>query len=919
MNASRSVVAILLLCSLFTVHAADSNEFLKEARQYLTQGKVDAAVIQLKNALQENPANIDARLLLGRVYLRLGDGESAEKEIERAVRLKAGKELWQLELGQAYLLQRKFDEILNSLEADPTLSGAIQAGVYNLRGQAYLATGKLADARESFQKSLSSQPENEQAELGLAQVTIASGDQVEGRNLLDAFLDRYPDNLEGRILRGDFLKQQQHTDQALEDFDYVLNKDHNNLRALLGRTIVYLQKTNYDSAAKDLEVLNKIAPNSPMVIYLNGVSAFQQQKIKEAEGFIRQVLNLIPNHPQSQLIYGAILFGNGEFLQADEYLSRAHAALPGHLPTIKLLAATRIKLRQNEKAIALLESGLAEHPEDVQIRAMLGNVYLQTGRFDEGSELLAKAVEQVPDLASLRTQLAFGLLARGETKSAINELQSAVDLGQDLIQADVLLVLSHLKNNELDEALKASQALEKRSPENPLAYNLTGLAYLASGNEDKAREKFLKALEVDPSFVTAQINLARIELSHNRLDKTEERFQAVLEKAPNNMTALMGMAGIEELRNNRKKMYEWLIKAQEENPKSSKPGVLIAQAYLRDGENLKALRTARETISSFPDDADALRVLGMAQIAADESNSAIQSFKHLTDIQKTPQNLTLLANALKRVDNYSEARSSLKIALEANPAYLPALSAQGDIALREGKFEEAIAVAKSIQGKHAQQSIGYEMEAVALLKQSKTAEAITLYEKAYELSPTGDLALKLSRLHNLMGDKQKSQAQLEDLLRKRPDDVDVRAVYASLLQQWGDEEKAISEYEAVLQKLPDNVVVLNNLAWLYQKAGNDRAIALSERAYELSPDKPEIVDTYGWILVNFGQFEKGLTFLKDAFVKMPGNPEVAFHVGYALNKAGKSEEAKRVLERIVKDHKESPYATEAKALAATLN
>ena len=57
-------------------------------------------------------------------------------------------------------------------------------------------------------------------------------------------------------------------------------------------------------------------------------------------------------------------------------------------------------------------------------------------------------------------------------------------------------------------------------------------------------------------------------------------------------------------------------------------------------------------------------------------------------------------------------------------------------------------------------------------------------------------------------------------------------------------------------------MVLNNLAWLYQKINNDRAIELGERAFRLSPEKPEIVDTYGWILVNFGQYDKGLNFLK---------------------------------------------------------
>ena len=919
MNTLRSVISLLLLFFMFVVHAADSNEYLDEAREYLKAGKTEAAVIQLKNALQENPTNVEARLLLGRIYLRLGDGASAEKEIERAVRLKASKDLWQIELGQAYLLQRKFDEILNSIEPDPTLSGTIQAGVFNLRGQAYLATGALAEARDSFQQALSSHDNDENAQLGMAQVTIASGDQVEGGKLLDKFLEGYPDNIEGRVLRGELLKQQKKPEQALADFDHVLKKNPNNLRALLGRAIVYLAQANYESAEKDLLVLNKLDSNHPMVMYLNGVAAFQQQRMKEAEESIRQVLNLIPNHPQSQLIYGAILFGNNEFAQAEEYLSRASAALPGHLPAIKLLAATRIKLHQNEKAIMALESGLADHPEDAQLKAMLGNIYLQTGRFDEGSELLAKAVEQMPDLASLRTQLAFGLLARGETKSAIDELQSAVDLGQDLIQADVLLVLSHLKNGEVEEALKASQELEKRSPDNPLAYNLTGLAYLASGDEFKAREKFLKALEVDPTFATARINLARIELSHNRLDKTEEQFRAILEIAPENITALMGMAGLEEHRKNRKGMYEWLRTAQERNPQSSKPGVLLAQAYLRDGENLKALSVARETISSFPNDTEGLRVLGMSQIAAGEINSAIQSFKQLADLQSTPQNLTLLANALKRVDDYSQARSRLKLALEADPGFLPALTASGDIALLEEKYDEAIAVAKILQSKHAQQNVGYKLEAIALLKQKKIVEAITQFEKAYEIQPTNDLALQLARLFKLTGDKEKSLNQFKGWLQNNPEDADFRAIYASQLQEWGDQDKAIVEYEAVLKKMPDNVMVLNNLAWLYQKINNDRAIELGERAFRLSPEKPEIVDTYGWILVNFGQYDKGLNFLKEAFAKMPENPEVAFHVGYALVKTGNNDEAKKTLARIVRDHRDSPYAAEAKELADTLN
>ncbi|MCP5418249.1 MAG: PEP-CTERM system TPR-repeat protein PrsT [Chromatiaceae bacterium] len=918
MDTSRALLTSILLFSLMSTHAAVENKYLKEAKEYLQQGETQAAVIELKNALQQDPANIEARLLLGKLYLQSGDGASAEKEIERAIRLDADKALWQVELGKAYLLQNKFKEIINSIESDTALSGEIQAEVYNLRGRAYLATGAHADAQEAFQQALAQRPGDEVAELGLIQVTILSGDRQTGEPQLDSFLEKFPDNIEGRLLRGELLRQSKQNDRAMADYNYVLDKSPGNLRALLGRTTLYLLLANHDAAAKDLEALAKIAPTSPLVQYLQAVFNFQQGKLEQAEELLVKVLNQAPNHTQSQLIYGAILFRKGEYVAADEYLSRALAMLPGHLQTIKLVAAVKIKLRQFDQAISVLEAGLKDHRDDAQLRVMLGNVFLQTGRFEEGSELLAKAVEQMPDQAALRTQLAFGLLAQGETKNAIDELQSAVDLGQDLIQADVLLVLSHLRNKEIEQALKASQALEQRSPDNPLAYNLSGLAWMASGDEASAREKFLKALELDPMFVTAHINIARIELGHNRLEETEVQFKAVLDKVPSNITALLGMAGLEARRKNREGMYDWLIKARDLNPNSSKPGILLTQSYLQDGENLKALRAARESVSSFPNDAEVLQVLGIAQIATGEVNSAIQSFRQLVEVNKSPQTLTQLANTLKRIDNYSEARINLSLALQIDPNYLPALTSLGDVAFKEGELTETQEIAKRIQREYPDQSIGYQMEAAGLLKQNQSEPAIGLLERAYQLQPTAQLALQLSRLHHLNGATQKSLDQLSDWLQKQPADVEVRSVYANRLQQLGDIEKAALQYETVLQTAPDNVTVLNNLGWIYQQQGDRRALEVGGRAFQLAPEKPEIVDTYGWILVNFGETQKGLVRLKEAFAKMPDNPEVAYHVGYALSKAGNNQEAKKVLMRIVRDHKGTGFAEQAEKLHASL-
>ena len=54
-----------------------SEKFLREAQQFIKKGDGNAAVIQLKNALQSDPGNVTARRLLGEIYLRVGNGPSA--------------------------------------------------------------------------------------------------------------------------------------------------------------------------------------------------------------------------------------------------------------------------------------------------------------------------------------------------------------------------------------------------------------------------------------------------------------------------------------------------------------------------------------------------------------------------------------------------------------------------------------------------------------------------------------------------------------------------------------------------------------------------------------------------------------------------------------------------------------------------
>jgi Tfp pilus assembly protein PilF len=137
---------------------------------------------------------------------------------------------------------------------------------------------------------------------------------------------------------------------------------------------------------------------------------------------------------------------------------------------------------------------------------------------------------------------------------------------------------------------------------------------------------------------------------------------------------------------------------------------------------------------------------------------------------------------------------------------------------------------------------------------------------------------------------------------------------AMLFQQQGDDKEAIESYEKALNVQADNAVVMNNLAWLYHQASDSRATELARKAYEKARSRPEIIDTYGWILFENGQHVEALPVLQEALLKSPSHPEIGYHVAVALRKVNRAKEAEPILRRIVRNSPTSPFADKARQL-----
>ncbi|MGB5672295.1 MAG: tetratricopeptide repeat protein, partial [Sedimenticolaceae bacterium] len=83
--------ALFLVLGLQAAIASTADEYIEEAQAFVVGGEIKSAIIQLKNALQSDPSSVRARVMLGSLYLRTGDGAAAAKEFGRARDLGAPK------------------------------------------------------------------------------------------------------------------------------------------------------------------------------------------------------------------------------------------------------------------------------------------------------------------------------------------------------------------------------------------------------------------------------------------------------------------------------------------------------------------------------------------------------------------------------------------------------------------------------------------------------------------------------------------------------------------------------------------------------------------------------------------------------------------------------------------------------------
>ena len=313
-----------------------------------------------------------------------------------------------------------------------------------------------------------------------------------------------------------------------------------------------------------------------------------------------------------------------------------------------------------------------------------------------------------------------------------------------------------------------------------------------------------------------------------------------------------------------------------ESPASRAAGGALAQLYVDQKRYGEARAVFQKLLEAEPSDRELQSAVAAISLQMKDYATAERIFSELkTAGYGEPGVMSFyLAEIAEETHRYDEALARYREVTEGDRAWAAKLRIAAVMG-KQGKTDEARRYLAALDPD------GHE-EAV----QAKQAEAQLLqdahdYQGAYNLLSAA-----------LAGD---------------PDSTELLYDVAMVAEKLDRLDEVESRLKRVIELKPDNAQALNALGYTLvdRTARAAEGMKLIEKAHELSPEDPFILDSLGWGHFRLGNLDESEKFLRRALAERP-DPEIAAHLGEVLWAKGEKGRAQEVWQSQLKETPDNP-------------
>ncbi len=457
-------------------------------------------------------------------------------------------------------------------------------------------------------------------------------------------------------------------------------------------------------------------------------------------------------------------------------------------------------------------------------------------------------------------------------------------------------------------ALQTSLIWAKNDPTNLDAQRAAAIQLARGGRYDESMVYMEKVLQGQGDTHFDFLALSAADTDQNTRDGLLKSFERLLVKYPKNSQLIFGKALLMQqdgdakgaltlLENNppqpgevapillRARLLQVLDRGNEavpvlekaikENPDDKRLRLSYARTLVEQNRLADAKVQFAELVKQYPDDDElrySLALVCLEGKAWDEAAGLLQELvEHGSHVDSAHLNLGRIAEERNDING---ALTQYSLVTPGND-YLPAQLRMADILVANGRAAEAskrLATERTAEPDYAVQL--YLIEAEALTNSDKNDQAWQVLQKG---------------------------------LKAYPDDANLLYTRAMLAEKRGDLGQLEKDLRTIIAREPDNAMALNALGYTLSDRTTRyaEAKALIEKAHQINPDDPAVLDSLGWVNYRLGNLPEAERLLRQAFAAFPDH-EVAAHLGEVLWAAGKQREARQVWIKALNDQPDSP-------------
>lgn len=543
---------------------------------YIQGGRLKEGVSEAEAALRENPDDLNARRLLGRIYMRLiGDPQQGRVNDN--------------------MLQRATEQYTKITEKDPQDTEA-----WLTLGRLYKISQNSVESEKAFKKALDLDPENEDALTGLALVYSDLGDARKASELLKRVSDKSPNLRTFMALAGSYEQMKEYAlaastlrkalemapenpdlkralaqsllysdqfDESLKLYKELIVEDSKDVQSWLRISQIHREQRNWEEARKAINEAKKLEPDNLEIVF-NEVGIYEAEgKMADAVAGMKNVLDSTAKKSYS----------------ASEKANRAI-----------LLERLGLLQRNNEQyadaVTTFRELGALDEKNGPRAAAQVIDTLRQAKEFNKALEESEAARKKYPNERIIILVRGSLLADMGRVNDAAAEVRQL--LGKKETDRETYLTLAQFyeksKNwsemgKALDEAGKLSTTADEKEP----IHFMRGALYEKQKNFERSEAEFRKVLEMNPKSASAMNYLGYMLADRNvRLNEALDMIKKAVDQEPDNGAFLDSLGWVYYRLGRLDESVEYLKRAIQRSGKDPTVNDHLGDAYLKQG-NLK--------------------------------------------------------------------------------------------------------------------------------------------------------------------------------------------------------------------------------------------------------------------------------------------------------------------------------------------